>query len=237
MVDDTSPKYYRLYELFYNKILSGEWKNGQKLLPERELCEKFEVSRITLRETLRRLADQNLIIRKRGHGTFVKSQPAEQKLTKLYTLREHFNKSGVENSARIREYQTFQADERFAEIFKIKVGDPVIMIKRIFYANTKPYVLETTYLPADRFPGITKRMVDEGGLYHTFAVIGVEISKAIEQLQPILVRRNVAKLLQEEDGSIGMRIERTTYSGNIVVEYTKSIVPGEFFIYTVELGR
>lgn len=236
-VTEHTTKYNQLYDIFHNKIISGEWKNGQKLLPERELCEEFNVSRITLRQTLQMLEEAKLITRKQGRGTFIQNRPVEQKLTKLYSLREHFNKIGIKSTAKITQYEIIRANRDLSEKLEIGINDEVIKIKRVFYAETNPYVLERTFLPLSIFPDMTRKKVAEDGLYNTFNNLGVRIIRATEKLQPLLLKESTAKILNEKVNSVGMRIERTTYSENdLIVEYTESIVPGEFFTYTVELS-
>ncbi len=63
--------YNRLYNLLHDQIVSGRYKPGDKLPPERELCDTFGVSRITCRHALSMLQDQGLVERFPGRGTFI----------------------------------------------------------------------------------------------------------------------------------------------------------------------
>jgi len=63
----------QIVDYFLDAISSGVFKENDKLLPERDLCEKIGVSRSTLREGLRILELMN-VIEKRGDGTFIKIQ-------------------------------------------------------------------------------------------------------------------------------------------------------------------
>lgn len=63
--------YQRLYTLLRDRILSTEYPPGEKLPPERQLCEDFGVSRITIRHAIKLLQDQGLVERMPGRGTFV----------------------------------------------------------------------------------------------------------------------------------------------------------------------
>lgn len=229
-------KYSRLYNIFYNKIISGEWKDGQKILPERELCQLCSVSRITVRETLHLLEQEGLISRRQGRGTFVHRKPVEQKLTKLYRLREQFQRLGIENIAKICSFAFIPADMFLSRALGVEINSSVVKIERIFYAAGTPYVLETNYLPANHFPGITKEMVQEHGLYNTFSDLGVLIQRAVDQMKPILVDKVTASLLKVKVNDAAMLIDRTTYSQNTIIEFTRSIVRGDYCVYTVELS-
>ena len=55
-------------------ILEGSLVPGQKMPPERELAQQFEVSRPSLREALHKLEAKGLVTRKQGGGTFVSAE-------------------------------------------------------------------------------------------------------------------------------------------------------------------
>ena len=59
-------------------IEDGEWKPGDKIPSENELCDKFEVSRMTIRQAINNLVEQGYLYRKRGIGTFVQLPKVEK---------------------------------------------------------------------------------------------------------------------------------------------------------------
>lgn len=63
-------------------IEDGEWKPGDKIPSENELCDKFEVSRMTIRQAINNLVEQGYLYRKRGIGTFVQLPKVEQKIAR-----------------------------------------------------------------------------------------------------------------------------------------------------------
>ncbi len=65
------PTYMHIYEDVYEKILGGEYKEGDKLPTEMEFCKQYYVSRITVKKALEKLVSKGLIIRIAGKGTFV----------------------------------------------------------------------------------------------------------------------------------------------------------------------
>lgn len=77
-VDRSSPVpfYFQLAEVLEQEIISGRWKPGTRLPSEPELCERFALSRTTIRQALGRLEQRGLIDRLKGQGTFVQqAQP------------------------------------------------------------------------------------------------------------------------------------------------------------------
>ena len=207
---ESKSRHEQLYELFYNKIITKEWGNGYRLQPERDLCKEYGVSRITIRETLRLLEEQGLLLRKQGKGTFICVKPVEQKLTKLYTLREQFKQAGVISEAEMLEYNVIQADLAIANHLGCQPGEDVLKIVRRFTARKTPYALETTYLPLKLFDGITQESIEKNGLYNTFFLLGVVIQRAVEQLSPRLHNKTSAQLLDSSVNDAAMFIRRTT---------------------------
>src|SRR6266508_3955185 len=70
-----TPLYAQLVRLLRTQISAGEFKPGDSLATEGEICKAYGVSRITAREALRLLSDEGLIVRRPGRGTFVANRP------------------------------------------------------------------------------------------------------------------------------------------------------------------
>lgn len=68
--DEKLPKYLQIAEYFRELIISGDIKNGDKILSENEIAQKFEVSRHTVRQALMELEKENFIYREQGRGAF-----------------------------------------------------------------------------------------------------------------------------------------------------------------------
>lgn len=76
------PLYELIYKEMLNSIRNGTYQQGVKLPSEKEICEQFNVSRITGKKAMDMLAEQNIIIRMPGKGSFVNAQ-CEQVITEL----------------------------------------------------------------------------------------------------------------------------------------------------------
>jgi len=65
----------RIYSDILNSIVEGEFKEGDRLLTEHALAERFATSRPTVREALARLRADGIIVTRRGSGTTVGRRP------------------------------------------------------------------------------------------------------------------------------------------------------------------
>ena len=74
----TATAYQYVADTLRRRILHGEFGPGERLPTERELCELFSASRITIRRSLDILADELLIERRQGDGTFVSPTPSRR---------------------------------------------------------------------------------------------------------------------------------------------------------------
>lgn len=73
MAGDSSsmPMYEKIFQTLRERINKNEYKAGERVPSEKELCSEFGVSRITSKKALKMLADEQLIVRQPGRGSFV----------------------------------------------------------------------------------------------------------------------------------------------------------------------
>ena len=71
MNDSTAPLYLQIYKQLRDDILAHKYFANKRLPTEKEICEKYFVSRITAKKALNQLAEENLIVRVKGKGSFV----------------------------------------------------------------------------------------------------------------------------------------------------------------------
>ena len=123
--------YNRVAAALRDQILAGSWEGSNQLPTERELCEHFETSRITIRRALQILEEEQLVERHQGVGTFIKSNP-ERKIPLLTT--DYFGSIQTHAPDQTREMvflRTAHADEVEAKLLAIAPGDTVLESVRV----------------------------------------------------------------------------------------------------------
>ena len=80
MLEEKLPKYYLLKRDIVNKIELGEYQEGSLIESERELMEKYQFSRITVRKAIDELVNEGYLYRIQGKGTYVKGETESQNL-------------------------------------------------------------------------------------------------------------------------------------------------------------
>lgn len=229
-------KYTQLYEILAEKITTGEWKPNDSLPTERELCQRYHLSRVTVREALDMLVRDGYIYRRQGKGTFVAVRPIEQKLKKLYTLRESIEANGLVPLNTVLSFRQLPAAGKVREALQLEPEETVFELIRCLYASSIPCAVETTYIPAALCPEMTEELVQTNGLYNTLQSFGIVPERAVEHLSTVPASREDALLLNIRPGETAIRIERTTFSASAVFEYTFTTLKSNFFFYTIELN-
>lgn len=125
MLDENSPLslYYQLKNIIIDNIKNKVWALDSKIPTERELCEIYKVSRITVRQALKELESEGYLYRKQGKGTFVKGQTFVQRLSSFYSFSEEIKKTGAVPSTRIISYGFIGAKDEIAEKLSVKSGE------------------------------------------------------------------------------------------------------------------
>ncbi len=220
------------------RIEKGMMKEHDRIPSERELCDTYDISRATVRQAIQILEKEGVIYKQHGKGTFVSPIKMNQDLLKFYSFTEEMRKLGKTVSTKIMGFDIIDNEAEINRRMQLKDEVKLYKIVRLRYADDEPMMIVTTYLPVERFPGITKDDLEGQSLYdvltHRFNAV---FSKAEEHFQPVYTGEIEAVLLGTDVNSPSMKIERITYEGGAVIEYGFGIARGDKFRYGVVLEK
>ena len=229
------PLYHVVKEKLAEKISNNEWKPGEKIPSEAELCKMYYVSRITVRKAVEDLERSGMLVKHQGKGTFVTNVTMEQKLSKFYSFSEELRLRGMKEHAYVISFDVVIAPEKVAEKLNLLQDKRIIALKRLRKADDMPYTVETSYLPYSICSGLTAESVARNGLYNSMRSHGIFPERIIEKIRAMAVSKSDADLMKIKANSPAIKLERLTYFGTDVIEYCVSIVRGDFFTYSIEL--
>lgn len=99
-------------------------------------------------------------------------------------------------------------------------------------------MLETTYLPQARFWKLDTDILSKGSLYEFLRNrYDFHADRATEKFQPVIPRPEERTLLHISSNTPCMLLERYSYEGDVLIEYTKSIVRGDKYAFRIELVK
>ena len=159
------PLYSRIASTLRNRITSGQYEPGGKLLSEEGFVQHFGVSRITVRKALSQLEMEGLIVRNRGRGTFV-SQTIPAKKQSIYTSvrdivlsieRSEIKPLGIQ---KVKVGQTRVAHDIRA-FFGLSNADEIAQIRRVLLRKGTPLRFFENFMPLGIAKHITLKDIAE----------------------------------------------------------------------------
>lgn len=233
------PLYDQLVAILSDKI-ENNLQPGDLLPSERELSERYGLSRTTVRLALQELEKMGMVYRRHGKGTFV-AEPVQQvtNLMQSYSFTDQMRELGREPSTTIFEFSECEADKRLATALGLNIGDKLFVLKRLRSADGIPMMIERTYLPVRQFLSLTRRELESKPLYQLMEEdFHQTIKVAEEEFSAGVANAKDAHLLGIVEGSAVLSLTRTTFNNhNEIIEYTLSVARADQFRYKVSHVR
>lgn len=232
-------KYRQIETKIKNEIEKGTYKSGDKLPPEMELCQQFQVSRITVRKALQDLTNQGIIIRKVGDGTYVNDSKYVNHSGMARSFSEDMIQNGKVPGSELIEFRICKGknDLFIAKKLKISTKDLYYMITRIRTGDSIPIALSYTFIPYELMPNFDVDKIVNGSLYdyitekYELDLDRGAIGKTIAAIMPTRTQKKYLKIADEPL----LKITHSTQLKNKkIFEYTETYYVGSRFIYTYD---
>jgi GntR family transcriptional regulator len=221
-----TPRYYEIEQALRERIEA--LRPGDPLPSDAMLCREFSVSRMTARNAVQRLAQEGLVRRVPGRGTFVAEPPTHRTADNLLSFSEEMRRRGRRASSELVDLRTREADDEEARRLRLDADRSVVVLQRLRKANGQPVALETAVLPARLAQAISDVDWSAASLHAVLTAAGVQpvAGQATITAQPagpgdarrLDVRRNAALLVEQRliVDAAGMPVEltETRYAGD-----------------------
>ncbi|MEO2075295.1 MAG: GntR family transcriptional regulator [Bacillus sp. (in: firmicutes)] len=233
---DGSALHLKVKDAIIQLINDGEYKPNSQLPTEAEFCEKYSVSRTTVRTALQQLTTEGYVYRKRGSGTFVSANKVKQILT---TTVDHFSSQismqGKKPLIKVVKLEVIPADEFLCEQLKLQEGEPLNMLERIRFVNDEPIQFETAYLPWYKTPALNTQGCEKSLYNQLETQFGLKIHRTIENLELFIADQEAAEKLNIEAGDPCFALDTQAYlHDGSVIEYSRTIYRGDLAHFVIE---
>jgi len=200
MLDNSSKVnlYEQLKLAIKNDILNGIYKEGDRLPNEKQLCEQYGVSRITVRRAIKELAKEGLIEVKHGKGTFVSKEKLSIKILDLGGYAENLVSKNRSFLSKVLEKKLINADDHLCNIFKMKTkgSSKVLELTRLIIDEGEPLGIDIAYFPLNIYPGIYEKIHDNTSTFNLIQKdYGIVMAKAYKEFSVVTAQSDYSKLL------------------------------------------
>ncbi len=220
------PLWAQIVDDLRRRLLAGEFEGH--FPTDEELTREYAVSRQTVREAVRRLTVEGLVVRQRGRGSSVTQPMLEQPLHSLYSLASTVRATGIEERSEVRAAERRPVCSDVAARLGLESSEEVVYIERLRYAGTEPIAWDRSWLPADRAGGLLDADLSVGGLYDLLAAhCSQRITGGWERIRPVIPAAGERKLLRLPTKTAAFSIERLAVVAEAPIEWRRSLIRGD----------
>lgn len=232
------PLYHQLKTILLERVKSGELKANDRLPSEDEIAEQYGISKATVRQAIGELANEGVIRREQGRGTYIAEQKIEQGPRALTGFTEEMRKHGLRSNSKVLKRRVIEADADTAEKLHLTEGDALFELTRLRLADGEPMGLQTALIPLALAPRIENDDL-AASLYDVLeSEYGLVPHTAVETHTAVLVEAREAKLLKVAVGSPALAAERVTYlADQRPFELVHSLMRGDRYKIILQLSK
>ena len=225
-----SPLYRQLMQRIRTDIAQGVYPVHSRIPSEQELCQTYQVSRVTVRKALAELTQDGLLKRHQGKGTFVGVPRICKDLKDVNSFHAACRMMGCVPGTRLIHAQTTHAEDEDRD--KLLSGDRVLEIVRLRTADDAPVMLETNRF-AEKYEWLRGEDLT-GSLYDLLQTRGIEATQATHEISLVYATPAQARLLEVEPGSALLQLYEVIYDQHGVPLHTsRQAIRGDRFTFRI----
>ncbi|HEE9989411.1 TPA: GntR family transcriptional regulator [Citrobacter braakii] len=232
------PMYRQIADVLREQVAKGELKPGDALPTESTLQSRFEVSRVTIRQALKLLTEQNIIESIQGSGWYVKEERVNYDIYQLTSFYEKLADRQVETHSEVKVFEVIPAGEMLAEWLQLAAEDKVWHVKRVRFIKQKAVTLEETWMPLALFPDLTWEVMENSKYHYIEQIKKMVIDRSEQELIPVIPDEDTVEMLGMPQGKpVLEKISRGFLLDGRVFEYSRNTFKSDDYKFTLVAKR
>jgi GntR family transcriptional regulator len=234
------PRYHQIYLVLREQLAEGRFDVAKPIPGELDLAQTFGVSRVTMRSALDRLAEEGLIVRQRGRGTFARAgvAPPPPVRANLSGLLENLLAMGLKTRVELVELGTIAAPAEVADALRIEAGTPVQKAIRVRSYRSGPLSHITTFVPEAIARAFGRKELAAKPMLQLLEESGVKVSGADQTITAKLADHAVAPRLEVDLGAPLLAVTRVVYGeDHRPVQLLRGLYRPDRYEYQMHLTR
>ena len=226
------PHHRRIEQVLRERITT--MRPGDRLPSDAELVAEFGVSRMTARNAMQRLADEGLVARQPGRGSFVAAPAAHRRTDRLMTFSSEMARRGRVPSSRLLARSIRPSTRAEAAALGLAPHEPIVEVRRIRLADGVPIALEMAVLIVECAPVVLGADLEAGSLHAAIRAAGLRLRSGTGTVGAGAATAEDARLLDLRRGD-PLLIERRVIldDGGRRIESTESRYPADRYALDV----
>lgn len=232
------PLYFQLAEKLRESMLGRPLATDRPLPSETELCERYAISRGTVREALRILHREGLIERQRGLGTFIGSTKIVHEFSQVMSFSRVMSAMGKKARAKVLDFRQFPAPAPVRNKLQAAPGEDVVFLQRLRFGDNEPLLLEHSYFRLEI--GHKLRDMDLSGSIHDVLEkrFGYVFQRSEHTMEASLAGKADGKLLGLTAGKPVLIMNRLVFlPDDTPVEYAEDIYRADRTRFKINTSR
>ena len=218
-----------LYQLvkdhIWQKIHAGKWKSGDRIPSEHELVAELGVSRMTVHRALREMAEQGVLARYAGIGTFVAEERPQSGLLRAMNFANEIRARGHEYSCDVIRVARESANFEVASALGLETGESVYHSVCVHRENGVPIQLEDRFVNPKAAPDFISQDFQEIQPSE-YLVKAVPLNEVEHVVDAVPAAAEEAELLHIRPGQPCLVLTRRTWANQVVVTFVRCVHPG-----------
>ncbi len=240
-VSPADHRYLQVARTLRKEIVDGVYPVGSQLPTEHELCERFAVSRYTVREALRRLRDDNLVSSRPRAGTLVVPRPATNSYAQDVMSINDLLAFATGAKFAIESNTMVTIDDDLAARTGLQVGAEWLAVRGYRQSDGGAAPLCRTEYYINRAFAAVGRLLQRhtGPIFPLIEdLFGVSIVEVHQEIAAVLVTPELADALKVEPGTAALEMQRTyKTSDGEVAQVTVNTHPSSRYRHSMTMRR
>jgi GntR family transcriptional regulator len=230
------PKYEQIRKDLAAAIRQGDYRPGEALPSQRDLSASYGVTLMTLRQALRLLSDEGLVVQQPGRGTFVAPPKLAYQRKTLRSMSDELRSQGIDVQTKVIQLGSRQPPAPVCAVLAIPGRQRTLRIERLRIVDGKPAVHQVSWVPEPFAESIREVDFTAMTLYAALAeYAGLAVSRGSETIRPALATREAARHLRITPGSPVFLSERITFGiDDSPMVFDRASITGDHMVIRAE---
>jgi DNA-binding GntR family transcriptional regulator len=231
--------YLQIEQDIIQSISSNKLRTNDQIMTEEQLCEKYQVSRMTINKAVASLVSKGYIYRIPGRGSFVKSNLISKNIDRGSSFTQDMIAMGLKPGSKLIEYCVKRGSDLPLVRDKLRLDDDDLIhyFVRLRTGDDSPIALSYTYISGRCIPAIDLNALENSFYEYVEHTLGLTIKIAEGEMTATMPSEEQQKLLHIQNEALLLNTHTTYLEDGRAMEYIQTYYIGSKYAYSYRSGK